>query len=429
AFQHFSLSNSPVVSLFFTQPKNSPLTDIEPVRNTTEPFPTIGGDERIEIIIDTVDSLPGDGCEASTPINRCEASSVINCCEPSTPDITNRTPLAEEFTNSTHSLNQIGFVNPLASSPEVSIFPPPGADQQPHSIISFEPLPTLVPPQHNVKRPPAYSEELVRQLSMQNWFDSSEFQFPRQQLHYVKEIGRGWFGKVVEGEARGLEESTGRTTSKVFVRILKEDASQAEKLFFLHEATPYRRLRHVNILRLMAACLESDPWLLVFESCSRGDLKEFLLSNEASREALLEQGITIKMAIDVATGLSYMIEDGFIHTDVAARNCLVTSELRVKIGDTGSSIDKYPGDYYVHGEVALPVRWCAPESLLCSDTSIQTCTVTEKCNVWSFGVLLWEIFEFGKLPYAELSDDQVITRVFGTEALRLPAPRAVNSHV
>ncbi|KAI5698154.1 hypothetical protein M8J75_002485 [Diaphorina citri] len=338
-------------------------------------------------------------------------------------------PAFREFTNSTHSLNQIGFVNPLASSPEVSIFPPPGADQQPHSIISFEPLPTLVPPQHNVKRPPAYSEELVRQLSMQNWFDSSEFQFPRQQLHYVKEIGRGWFGKVVEGEARGLEESTGRTTSKVFVRILKEDASQAEKLFFLHEATPYRRLRHVNILRLMAACLESDPWLLVFESCSRGDLKEFLLSNEASREALLEQGITIKMAIDVATGLSYMIEDGFIHTDVAARNCLVTSELRVKIGDTGSSIDKYPGDYYVHGEVALPVRWCAPESLLCSDTSIQTCTVTEKCNVWSFGVLLWEIFEFGKLPYAELSDDQVITRVFGTEALRLPAPRAVNSHV
>uniref|UniRef100_A0A8D8SM25 Tyrosine-protein kinase receptor Tie-1 n=1 Tax=Cacopsylla melanoneura TaxID=428564 RepID=A0A8D8SM25_9HEMI len=71
----------------------------------------------------------------------------------------------------------------------------------------------------------------------------------------------------------------------------------------------------------------------------------------------------------------------------------------------------------------------APLRLLCSDTSIQTCPVTEKCNVWSFGVLLWEIFEFGKLPYAELTDDQVITRVFGTEALRLSVPRSTNSQL
>uniref|UniRef100_A0A8D8SMV3 Serine/threonine-protein kinase LMTK3 n=1 Tax=Cacopsylla melanoneura TaxID=428564 RepID=A0A8D8SMV3_9HEMI len=70
------------------------------------------------------------------------------------------------------------------------------------------------------------------------------------------------------------------------------------------------------------------------------------------------------MAIDVATGLSHMIDNEFIHTDVAARNCLVTSELRVKIGDTGTSIDKYPRDYYVNGEVALPIRWCAPEATL-----------------------------------------------------------------
>lgn len=55
--------------------------------------------------------------------------------------------------------------------------------------------------------------------------------------------------------------------------------------------------------------------------------------------------------------------------------------------------------------------------------------VTEKCNVWSFGVLLWEIFEFGKLPHSQLTDDQVITRVFGPEALRLPAPDLANTHV
>jgi len=82
--------------------------------------------------------------------------------------------------------------------------------------------------------------------------------------------------------------------------------------------------------------------------------------------------VTLRMARDVVAGLDYMHAHKFIHTDLAARNCLLTSDLTVKIGDYGNSIELYPRDYYIAGSVALPVRWCAPETLRCTDVTIET---------------------------------------------------------
>ncbi|KAJ9591249.1 hypothetical protein L9F63_002214, partial [Diploptera punctata] len=108
--------------------------------------------------------------------------------------------------------------------------------------------------------------------------------------------------------------------------------------------------------------------------------------------------------------------------DLAARNCLVTPDLIVKIGDYGTSIETFKEDYYCAGEVALPIRWCAPETLYCTETTIETKEVTVSANVWSFGVVLWEICEFGKLPYSELTDDEVIVKVLGEGTHRLGLP-------
>lgn len=242
------------------------------------------------------------------------------------------------------------------------------------------------------------------------WFDAKDLCVSREKLKYLREIGHGWFGKVVEGRA-DLEGH--KRTSKnggVVVRILTEEATMKEKAWFLGEATPYLKLHHQNILTLIGFCLETDPYLLLFESCSVGDLKSFLLSNrdKKSQEALNKENILIRIALDIAAGLKHMHCNGFVHTDLSARNCLVASDLSAKLGDYGTGVEKYPEDYYVVGDRALPIRWSAPESVECTDTTIETREITSEANMWSYAIFLWEIITWGNIPYHDKSDEQVI---------------------
>lgn len=140
----------------------------------------------------------------------------------------------------------------------------------------------------------------------------------------------------------------------VVVRILSEEASAKEKAWFLGEATPYFKLRHRNILSLFGSCLETNPYLLLFESCPLGDLKGFLSGNRdpQSREVLAKENMPTRIAIEIGAGLRHMHEHGLAHTDLAARNCLVASDLSIKLGDYGTGVEKYPGDYYVLGTIA-----------------------------------------------------------------------------
>lgn len=246
------------------------------------------------------------------------------------------------------------------------------------------------------------------------WFKSNELNVPREKLKYLREIGRGWFGKVVEGRA-DLDQSA-KSVSKsggVVVKILTEEATTREKALFLGEATPYLKLRHQNILTLLGFCLETDPYLLLFESCPAGDLKGFLLSNHdiKSREVLAKESIPIRIAIDIAAGLKHMHSHGFAHTDLSARNCLVAPDLSAKLGDYGTGIEKYPEDYYIIGDRALPIRWSAPESLNCTDTTIETREITLQANMWSYAVLLWEIVSWGERPYNDMNDERVIQMI------------------
>ena len=135
------------------------------------------------------------------------------------------------------------------------------------------------------------------------------------------------------------------------VRILTEEATAKEKAWFLGEATPYFKLRHRNILSLFGSCLESDPYLLLFESCPLGDLKGFLRANRdlQSRQTLVNDNMPTRIAIEVGAALRHMHEHKLAHTDLAARNCLVAPDLSIKLGDYGIGVEKYPSDYYVLG--------------------------------------------------------------------------------
>ncbi|XP_043523296.1 rho-associated protein kinase 1-like isoform X2 [Frieseomelitta varia] len=289
--------------------------------------------------------------------------------------------------------------------------------------VQFEPLPVehIISGPRNVSKPkplPLSTSFFEEHDSDSNtlpehcheWFDAQDLCIPREKLKYLREIGHGWFGKVVEGRA-DLEGH--KRTSKnggVVVRILTEEATMKEKAWFLGEATPYLKLHHQNILALLGFCLETDPYLLLFESCPAGDLKGFLLSNhdKKSQEALNKENIPIRMALDIAAGLKHMHSHGFVHTDLSARNCLVASDLSAKLGDYGTGVEKYPEDYYVVGDRALPIRWSAPESVECTDTTIETREITSQANMWSYAIFLWEIITWGNRPYHDKSDEQVI---------------------
>lgn len=319
---------------------------------------------------------------------------------------------------------------------EFTIFPPiTGFYNHTNSLhddeVTFEPLPEIRPRksdpsvQNRPLRPAHFSNVLNRGLSLQDWFEEPHCNFPRSKLQYLQEVGTGWFGQVVKGEAQNI--TTNERKSQVIVKILKEDATPSEHIYFLHEVCLFRDLHHPNILQLLGQCLESDPFLIILEYCTM-DLKSYLLQHQ-NNPILLKDGIILHICCNIASALEYMHEKNFIHTDLAARNCLVTENpFKVKIGDYGTSIQSYKNDYYCLGDMALPIRWSAPETLHCTETTIETKEVTKEANVWSFGVLMWEILEFGKLPYGDLTDEEVLQKVIVEKCIYLEQPKTPCIH-
>ena len=194
--------------------------------------------------------------------------------------------------------------------------------------------------------------------------------------------------------------------SKIAVKTLRKGATENEKIEFLKEAKLMWNFKHDHILNLIAICLDNDPNFLILELMEAGDLLSYLRAN---RPNALTQGVTltelIQMCLDVAKGCEYLEQLHFVHRDIAARNCLVSSldpdKRRIKIGDFGLARDIYKNDYYKkEGEGLLPVRWMSPESLSDGVFSCQS-------DVWSFGVLLWEILTMGAKPYPTMSNWEV----------------------
>ncbi|KAK5642085.1 hypothetical protein RI129_008252 [Pyrocoelia pectoralis] len=309
--------------------------------------------------------------------------------------------------SSTSSLDH-GHINPIANG-EFTIFTP------------------LSPPHHNNNVFLA-NEQIVgrteidcnnENVDVRSWFDGSEGDFPRTKLKYIKEIGRGWFGRVVEGAAQGLDD--GSDWNPVAVRILEASATSTERAVFLHDANIYRCGKHPHILKLLGRCLESVPLLLLQELCPCGDLKKYLLDNQSSAEKMLNSDLPLLWSCQISSAMKHLHDHRLTHPDLAARNCQVVNERTIKLGDYGVAATLYPADYY-QGAPAVPVRWCAPESIVYTSTTIQPKKVTLQSNVWSFGVTMWEIFEYGAQPYAQLSDDDVISQVVGSGSVRLEKP-------
>lgn len=153
--------------------------------------------------------------------------------------------------------------------------------------------------------------------------------------------------------------------------------------------------------------------------CFQGDLKKYLLANRPTEDhpSLLTQQALSRVVLQVADGMAYLFSQRIIHGDLAARNCLISSDHRVKIADLGIGHDLYSSDYYDNGSQLLPIRWMPPELLLHTDGGP---SFSLHSDIWSFGVLCWEVFAFARLPYEGWSDQEVLERVPEGELLPIP---------
>ena len=269
-------------------------------------------------------------------------------------------------------------------------------------------------------------------------------QFSKSSIKYIRQIGQGNFGVVFYAKAEGVNDNEKMTD--VAVKTMKEENSTEGLNDFIREAKLMFGFDHENIVKIFGVCVEDLPYYLVFEYMDKGDLALFLRASASSlqrrvmnpfdqrprsrTESTLSDeppSLTVEQLTEIckqiAAGMNYLSINNHVHRDLACRNCLVkscdwnqtASGLIIKIGDFGMSQNLYSSDYYrIRGQAVLPVRWMSPEAIIYGKFSTES-------DVWSFGVVMWEVFSFAMQPYYGTSNEEVTEFIRRHKVLTKPS--------
>ncbi|XP_017119663.1 insulin-like receptor [Drosophila elegans] len=251
----------------------------------------------------------------------------------------------------------------------------------------------------------------------------------RENIIQLAPLGQGSFGMVYEGILKAM--SGNGVDRECAIKTVNENATDRERTNFLSEASVMKEFDTYHVVRLLGVCSRGQPALVVMELMKKGDLKSYLRAHrpeerdEAMMAYLNRIGVTgnvqpptygriYQMAIEIADGMAYLAAKKFVHRDLAARNCMVAEDLTVKIGDFGMTRDVYETDYYRKGTKGLlPVRWMPPESL-------RDGVYSSASDVFSFGVVLWEMATLAAQPYQGFSNEQVLRFVIEGGVMERP---------
>ncbi|XP_037131148.1 ephrin type-A receptor 2 [Syngnathus acus] len=247
-----------------------------------------------------------------------------------------------------------------------------------------------------------------------------------------KVIGAGEFGEVY----RGILKVPGRKEVAVAIKTLKPGYSEKQRQDFLGEASIMGQFSHQNIIRLegvvtkckldflhflqtcfhlfvnMLLCLCAVKHaMIVTEYMENGALDRYL----RDRDGEISSFQLVGMLRGIAAGMKYLSDMSYVHRDLAARNILVNNNLECKVSDFGLSrvLEDDPEGTYTTSGGKIPIRWTAPEAIAYRK-------FTSASDVWSFGIVMWEVMAFGERPYWDMSNHEVMKAI--NEAFRLPAP-------
>uniref|UniRef100_A0A8C6TS07 Inactive tyrosine-protein kinase 7 n=1 Tax=Neogobius melanostomus TaxID=47308 RepID=A0A8C6TS07_9GOBI len=252
--------------------------------------------------------------------------------------------------------------------------------------------------------------------------NSDKLHFPRANLQTITTLGKGEFGEVLLSKAKGIDDSEEETVVLVKSLQTRDEALQQD---FRREAEMFGKLSHPNVVRLLGLCKETEPHYMILEYYDLGDLKQFLRISKSKDDKVKTQPLSTKTKVSicaqVAHGMEHLSNHRFVHKDLAARNCLINSQRRVKVSALSLSKDVYNSEYYHYRQAWIPLRWMPSESVFEDDFST-------KSDVWAFGVLMWEVFSLGEMPHAKLGDDEVLEGLKSGK-LKLPVPEGCPSRI
>ena len=219
-------------------------------------------------------------------------------------------------------------------------------------------------------------------------------------------LGQGNFGEVHKGTMKTQDNSIATIAVKVLHRN-KDDAIVIARISLLEEAAIMAQFDHPRVVRLIGVVTVGNPLLVLMEYCEGGSLENYL------KTANLSTANKIEIALGCAEGLAYLASLKYIHRDIASRNVLLDVNHCPKIADFGMSRESRNKDYYTSKGGQLPIRWAAPECL-------EENKFSEQSDVWSFGILVFEIWTKAEIPYHGWRNEKVWVQVLGGFRLHIP---------